>query len=130
MSGHTVAKVVRRADFQNFIREQQERLFAIAPDALESFRSQVKVNGHLAYIFMKDLGIIPSREALVNLMAPAPTEAETGLERQLRMVAAVLLEGHKNLGVDLPPDVEAALAEDARQNSEATKMSQAKLPRR
>jgi hypothetical protein len=67
ISPMTVAKIIKAEDFQGFITAQRERLFAIAPDALESFRSQVKVDGHLAYVFMKDLGIIPSRETLVTL---------------------------------------------------------------
>jgi hypothetical protein len=128
MSGHRVAKVVRTADFQQFIQEQRERLFAIAPDALESFHAQVKMDGHLAYVFMKDLGIIPSREALVTLMDPAPPEFATGYDRQAWLVANVLPEGHANLGVDLPPQVEEALARDLK--SQESKTSPAKLARR
>ena len=81
MSGHSVAKVDRRADFPDFIREQQESLFAIAPDALESLHASVKKDGRLAYAFLKDLGIIPSREALVTLMDPMPPEFATGQGR-------------------------------------------------
>jgi hypothetical protein len=128
MSEHSVAKVVRAENFQNFLREQQERLFAIAPDALESFHAQVKMDGHLAYVFMKDLGIIPSRESLVNLMNVTSPQNEAGEERQARMVACALLEGNKNFGVDLPKDIEEALAKDSQENPEGTKS--AKLPRR
>src|ERR1700722_11406505 len=45
MSGHTVAKVVRTADFQEFIQQQREQLFAIAPIAIESFRTRVATDG-------------------------------------------------------------------------------------
>ena len=70
MSGHSVAKIIRSEDFQNFIRQQREQLFAIAPLALESVRAGVMTDSRLAYVFLKDLGIIPSREAMVNMMTP------------------------------------------------------------
>jgi hypothetical protein len=126
ISPMTVAKIIKAEDFQGFITAQRERLFAIAPDALASFHAQVKMDGHLAYVYLKDLGIIPSREALMTMMAPAPTEAETGLERQARMIGAVLLEGCANYGLDLPPDVEAALAKDP--EWQEAKKSQTKQP--
>src|SRR5713101_7095833 len=92
MSPMTVAKIIRTEDFQSFIAEMREKLFAIAPEALESFRTQVKMDGHPAYVFMKDVGIVPSRESLVTLMNPTSPQMETGEERQARMIAAVLLE--------------------------------------
>ena len=109
-SGHSVAKVDRRADFPDFIREQQESLFAIAPDALESLHASVKKDGHLAYTFLKDLGIIPSREDLVTLMDPTPQEFATGQGRVAFLVANILLEGNKNFGTRLPDNVAEALA--------------------
>ena len=124
MSEHTVAKVVRAADFQNFIKQQQEQLFGIAPIAIESFRTRVATDGNLAYAFLKDLGIIPSPAAMAQFMA-APTPADAGYERQIQMVSAVLLESHKNFGVDLPPGVEEALAKDA--ETQDAKTSQRKL---
>jgi hypothetical protein len=39
MPGHTVAEEIRTEDFQDFIKEMREKLFAIAPEALESFRT-------------------------------------------------------------------------------------------
>ena len=61
---------------------------------------------------MKDLGIIPSREAMAQLMN-ATTPSETGQERQARMVGCVLLGANRNFGVRLPEGVEKALAEDS-----------------
>jgi hypothetical protein len=123
MSPMTVAKIIKTEDFQGFIKGMQEKLFAIAPDALASFHAQVKIDGHLAYVFMKDLGIIPSREALSTMMIPVPTEAETGMERQLKMVAAVLLEGHENFNVDLPDNVMTAMAKFRQQTTVETNQS-------
>lgn len=127
MSAHTVAKVVKTEDFAHHIKEMQERVFAIAPVAIESFRKRMATDGKLAYTFLKDLQIIPSPEAMAQFMAPA-TPAEAGYERQIRMVSAVLLESHKNCGVDLPPEIEKALAKDA--ESQDSKTRERKLPRR
>lgn len=115
-----MAKIIKAEDFQGFIKEQQEKLFAIAPAAIESLRAQVATDGHLAYAFLKDLGIIPSREAMVSLMNSMPTAAESGEERQCRLVASVLLESHRNLGVNLPKSVEQALAQDSREHEKVT----------
>jgi hypothetical protein len=51
MSAHTVAKVIKTEHFVDHIKQMQERLFAIAPDALASFHEQVKRDGRLAYVF-------------------------------------------------------------------------------
>ncbi len=104
MSGHTVGKVVRTEDFVRHIKKMQERLFAIAPDALTSFHAQVKLDGHLAYVFLKDLGIIPSPEAMAQFLNAATPQSETGEERRARMLACVLLEARKNYGVDFDFD--------------------------
>jgi hypothetical protein len=73
MSAHTVAKVVRTEDFVRHIKEMQERLFGIAPIALESFRAKVATDGNLAYSFLKDLGIIPSPGAMAQFLNAAIT---------------------------------------------------------
>jgi hypothetical protein len=115
MSGHTVAKVVRTEDFVRHIKEMQERLFAIAPVAIESFQAQVATGGYLAYAFLKDLQIIPTREALAQFVsASAPTES--GYERQARLVAAAMLEARDRLGVELPEEAEEALAKNAQES--------------
>lgn len=44
-----------------------------------------------------------------RLEVPAATPEEERQERQLRGIAAVILEGHRNLGVDLPPDMQRVL---------------------
>ena len=129
MSGHTVAKVVRTEDFARHIKEMQERIFAIAPDALASFHAQVKMDGHLAYVFLKDLQMIPSREALAQFVNTATPQTETGEERQCRMLAAVLLEGRKNYGINLPEDFDAAMAKDSQESQDA-RISQPKLLRK
>lgn len=128
MSGHTVAKVIKTEDFVRHIREMQERLFAIAPDALASFHAQVKLDGRLAYVFLKDLQIIPTREALEQFVN-ASTPTESGFERQSRLVSAALLEARDRMGVELPPEAEEALAKDAQECAEGAKTSGTKPSR-
>jgi hypothetical protein len=54
MSPHTVAKLIKTEDFQNYIRSKREELFGIVPLALESLRARVTTDPHLAYVFLKD----------------------------------------------------------------------------
>jgi len=127
MSAHTVAKIVKTEDFAQHIKEMQQRVFAIAPDAIESFRKRVATDGNLAYKFLKDLCIIPSPAAMAQFMAAA-TPPESGYARQAKMVACSLLESRRNFGVKLTPAMEKALAEDA--EPQESKPSEAKSPRR
>src|ERR1700683_2199811 len=129
MSGHTVAKVVKAEDFARHIKEMQERLFAIAPIAIESFRAQAQTDGYLAFAFLKSLGIIPSPEAMAQFLNTATPQTETGEERQARMLAAVLLEGRRHCGVELPEDFDAAMAKDS-QASQDEEAAQPKLLRK
>jgi hypothetical protein len=128
ISPMTVAKIIKTEDFQNFLKEQQERVFGIVPIALESFRAEVATNGILAHTFLKDLGIIPSPEAIAQFLNTAAPQAETGEERQARMLACVLLEGYKNYALDLGEDFDAAMAKDS--ESREAKTSQPKLLRK
>lgn len=59
---------------------------------------------------------------------PLPATApEDGYFRQAIMIANILLEAHQHMGVDLPAEVEEALAKDAQECAEAAKTSGAKL---
>ena len=129
MSGHTVAKVVKAKDFARHIKEMQERLFAIAPIAIESFRAQVQTDGYLAFAFLKSVGIIPSPEAIAQFLNAGTSQTESGEARQARMLAAVLLEGRKNYGVELPEGFDAAVARDSQESQDA-ESAQPKLLRK
>ena len=72
VSRRTVVRVIKTENFVRHIKEMQERLFAIAPIAIESFRAQVATDGNLAYALLKDLQIIPTREALEQLRMRRP----------------------------------------------------------
>ena len=83
MSTHTVSRVVKTEHFQDFIREQRERLFGLASVALDSLRDGIANDPDLAYAFLKDLGIIPSRDAMVQLTA-TPSAQTPQEEREER----------------------------------------------
>jgi hypothetical protein len=120
MSGHSVAKIIRSEDFQNFIRQQREQLFAIAPVALDSVHAGAATDPHLAYVLLKDLGIIPSREAMLNIAhvePPAPS-IEDRRARQIRMIAAVIEERHRVFGIELPDDMKEALENEKEKEKE------------
>jgi hypothetical protein len=129
VSPMTVAKIIKTEDFQNFLKEQRERVFGIVPIAIESFRAEVATNGILAHAFLKDLGIIPSPEAIAQFLSTATPQTETGEERQARMLACVLLEGRKNYGLDLGEDFDAAMAKDSQESQDA-ESAQPKLLRK
>ena len=120
LSPHTVAKVIKTEDFQNFIREQREQLFGIVSLALESFRALVATDGRLGYIFLKDLGVVPDREAMLNLahVEPPPPSKEDRDARQTNVIAAVIQQRHKVFGIELPAEMTAAL-ETAEQSVES-----------
>jgi hypothetical protein len=119
LSPMTVAKIIKAEDFQSFIKEQQERVFGIVPIAIESFRAEVASNGILAHAFLKDLGIIPSPEAIAQFLSTATPQTGNGQERQCRMLAAVLLEGRKHCGVGLPEDFDAAMGKESQESQDA-----------
>ena len=58
------------------------------------------------------------------------TTPEDGYSRQAIMIANVMLEARDQMAVELPPEIEKALAKDARECANAAKSSEAKLPRR
>jgi hypothetical protein len=111
MSTHTVARVVKTEHFQDFIREQRERLFGLASVAIESVQEGLSTDPHLAYAFLKDLGIIPSRDAMMQLGATpsAQTSQEEREERQRHFIAAAIQERHRVFEIELPDDIKEAM---------------------
>ena len=113
VSRTTASKIIKSADFQNCITESREKLFGIVPEALESFRAAVEVDGYLAYRFLTDLGVSPDREAmlaLANASSSMNREDQGGL-RQAVLLAACMLESEKVYGTQLPEDIKARLKE-------------------
>lgn len=52
------------------------------------------------------------------MQLPATTPTESGYERQLRLIAAVLLEANQQMGVPLGSEIETALARDSQESTE------------
>jgi hypothetical protein len=104
---------VRFPEVQNFIAQMQQEFFGLVPDAMEPVRHALQVgkNPAVGYRILEGTGVAPYQGERLQL--PETTASETGHERQARLVANVLLEGHKNLGVNLPPEIEKALAKDS-----------------
>jgi plasmid maintenance system antidote protein VapI len=111
VSRTTASKIIKSADFQNFITESREKLFGIVPEALESFRAAVEVDGYLAYRFLTDLGVRPDREAMLALAnaTPSTNREDQGGLRQAVMLAACMLESERVYGTELPDDIKARL---------------------
>jgi hypothetical protein len=113
VSRRTVVRVIKSQDFQNCITESREKLFGIVPEALESFRAAVRVDGAMAHEFLREMGIVPERDAMLALAQtiPSMTSEEAGRFRQSVMIGAVLLDSEKNYGAYLPEDVKTKLNE-------------------
>jgi hypothetical protein len=78
----------------------------------------------LADLILRDLGVIPSREAMLNLekVTPQATSAEDRAARQTRLLASVIAERHRVFGIELPDDMKAAI--------EQGDAAEAEMPRR
>jgi hypothetical protein len=124
----TVARVVQFPEVQQFITQMQQEFFGLIPDAMAAVRYALLVekDSIVAFRVLEATGVAPHKGERLQLTGTNPQE---GLSRQAAMIAAVILEGHQNLGVDLPDGVEKALAEDS-DASNGAKVSRATLPRR
>jgi hypothetical protein len=113
VSRSTTTRVIKSQDFQNCITESREKLFGIVPEALESFRAAVRVDGAMAHEFLREMGIVPERDAMLALAQaiPSMTPEQAGRFRQSVMIGAVLLDSEKNYGAYLPEDVKTKLNE-------------------
>jgi hypothetical protein len=109
----TVARIVQFPEVQNFIAQMQQEFFGLVPDAMAAVRHALQVgkNPAVGYRILEGTGVAPCQGERLQL--PEST-AETGYERQARLIASVLLEGHQHMGVELPPEIEEALAKDSR----------------
>ena len=126
----TVTRIVQFPEVQNYIAQAQQELFGLIPDAMTAVRHalQVDKNPMLGLAILERTGVTAYRGERMQL--PETTASESGYERQARLVTAVLLEARDQMGVELPPEIEEVLANDARECANAAKSSEAKLPRR
>jgi hypothetical protein len=126
----TVARIVQFPEVQSYIAQAQQEFFGLIPDAMVAVRHALRVekNPMLGLAILERTGVTAYRGERMQL--PATTASESGYERQARLVTAVLLEARDQMGVELPPEIEEVLANDARECANAAKSSEAKLPRR
>jgi hypothetical protein len=115
----TVARIVQFPEVQNFIAQAQQEFFGLIPDALAAVRHALTVekNAMIGLTVLERTGVTAYRGERMQL--PETTASESGYERQARLVAAVMLEARDQMGVELPPEIEKALAKDAREYAEA-----------
>jgi|HubBroStandDraft_2_1064218.scaffolds.fasta_scaffold00595_13 hypothetical protein len=126
----TVTRIVQFPEVQNFIAQAQQEFFGLIPDAMAAVRHALRMekNPTIGLAILERTGVTAYRGERMQL--PEKTASESGIERQARLVAAVLLEARDRMGVKLPPEAEEALANDARECAEAAKTSGARLLRR
>jgi hypothetical protein len=126
----TVARIVQFPEVQNYIAEAQQEFFGLIPDALAAVRHALRVekNAMIGLTVLERTGVTAYRGERMQL--PESTASESGYERQARLVTAVMLEAREQMGVDLGPDIEKALAKDARECAHAAKSLGAKPPLR
>jgi len=115
----TVTRIVQFPEVQNFIAQAQQEFFGLIPDAMAAVRHALRVdkNPMIGLAILERTGVTAYRGERMQL--PETTASESGYERQARLVTAVLLEAREQMRVELGPDIEKALAKDARECAEA-----------
>jgi hypothetical protein len=100
-----LAGFVRKFDLNDFSLGVRAGCAGIVPRGCDGPR--------LAYLILRDLGVIPSREAMLNLekVTPQATSAEDRAARQTRLLASVIAERHRVFGIELPDDMKAAIGQ-------------------
>ena len=111
----TVARIVQFPEVQNFIAQAQQEFFGLIPDAMAAVRHalQVEKDAAIALAVLERTGVTAHRGERMQI--PETTASESGYERQARLIAAVLLEANQQMGVPLGPEIEEALAKDAKE---------------
>jgi hypothetical protein len=115
----TVTRIVQFPEVQNYIAQAQQEFFGLIPDAMAAVRHALRVekNPMLGLAILERTGVTAYRGERMQL--PETSASESGYERQARLVTAVLLDAREQLGVDLGPEIEKALAKDAQERAEA-----------
>jgi hypothetical protein len=99
----TVARIVQFPEVRAFIAHQQQEFFGLVPDAMAAIRHalQATKDPKVGFQILQATGVAPQRG---ERLATEEAQLE-GISRQALLVASVLLEGRKNMSVDLPPDL-------------------------
>ena len=70
----TVARVVQSPEFQDHMRQQRERFYALVPAALDALQHALENNKdpRIAYQLLTDTGVIPSADEKSSVLTQAP----------------------------------------------------------
>jgi hypothetical protein len=70
----TVARVVRSPEFQDHMRQQRERFYALVPAALTALQHALENNKEprIAYQVLTDTGVIPSADERLSTLTQPP----------------------------------------------------------
>ena len=96
-----VTKVVKSEDMQALVRELREQLYGMAGQALQTVLEGMteRKNDLLAYKLLADLGVIPSPEERLQLLAtPAVNDPNQGFKDQMTKAAEIMVERMKIYG--------------------------------
>ena len=96
-----VTKIVKSEDMQALVRELREQLYGMAGQALQTVLDGMteRKNELLAYKLLADLGVIPSPEERMQLLAtPAVNDPNQGFKDQMTKAAEIMVERMKIYG--------------------------------
>ena len=110
----TVARIVEFREVQEFIAQQQQEFFGLIPDAMAAVRHALRgeKDSTVAYRVLEATGVAPQKGERLQLPDSRP---QTGIQRQVEMIANLILEGNKNFGITLSEGTEQALVENSDQ---------------
>jgi hypothetical protein len=120
---NTVAKIVKAPEPQEHLQQVRERIWGMADCAADVVYEAIveKRDVKTSYELLRDISVLPRASQIVHEPTQLPkTAPEDGYTRQAIMVASVMLESHKNFGVDLPPGAKEALAKDEESHAAST----------
>jgi hypothetical protein len=108
-SRQAIARIVRSSEMAEYVERMKEEFRGLVPDALDALRHalQAQKDATSAFEILRNVGVAPRKG---EAEPPQLRTPEQGFDRQIQMISAVLLEGHRSLGVDLPEGVEKQLA--------------------
>jgi hypothetical protein len=114
----TIARIVKGEEMRAYVQEMRERFYGLAPDALATIEYALREqkDARIAYDILRDVGVAPRRGESLQLPARTP---EDGYSRQAIMIANVLLAGREQMGLDLGPEIEEALAKNVEESAAA-----------
>jgi hypothetical protein len=106
----TVSRIVRSSEMTEYIEQMRAEFRGLVPDALNAIRYAlcVQKDARIAYEVLRNVGIAP-RAGETEQLPATPSSAEERAEKQMRMIAGVMLSRREVFGIELPSDIEEAL---------------------